>query len=134
MLVSLLHPPTILLAVRGFYLTCFFSGSLRALCVGDLDTVNGTIILSLLLHLNRQESITCIMVTHDTALKHYAHRVVHMVDGKVARIETIDPKVRQEMDDNLKIKVQQVSKTEHSRCSSILASPISRPHLLSCMC
>lgn len=75
---------------------------------GDLDTVNGTIILSLLLHLNRHESMTCIMVTHDTALKSYAHRVVHMVDGKVARLESIDEKLRQEMDDKLKLKVQQV--------------------------
>jgi ABC-type lipoprotein export system ATPase subunit len=29
--------------------------------------------------------ITCIMVTHDQQLKHYAHRVVHMMDGKVPR-------------------------------------------------
>ena len=78
---------------------------------GDLDTVNGTIILSLLLHLNRHESMTCIMVTHDTALKSYAHRVVHMVDGKVARLESIDEKLRQEMDDKLKLKVQQVRRT-----------------------
>ena len=49
---------------------------------GDLDTVNGTIILGLLLQLNRHEGITCVMVTHDQSLKHYAHRVVHMVDGK----------------------------------------------------
>jgi putative ABC transport system ATP-binding protein len=52
---------------------------------GDLDTVNGTIILSLLLQLNRHEGITCVMVTHDQSLKHYAHRVVHMVDGKGQR-------------------------------------------------
>ena len=49
---------------------------------GDLDTVNGSIILSLLLQLNRHEGITALMVTHDQQLKHYAHRVVHMVDGK----------------------------------------------------
>jgi putative ABC transport system ATP-binding protein len=75
---------------------------------GDLDTVNGTIILSLLLHLNRQEQITCIMVTHDTALKAYAHRVVHMVDGKVARIEPISSDTRQGMDAALATKVAQI--------------------------
>lgn len=46
---------------------------------GDLDTVNTLVILGLLMQLNRQERITCIMVTHDQQLKHYAHRVVNMV-------------------------------------------------------
>ena len=90
---------------------------------GDLDTVNGTIILSLLLHLNRQESMTCIMVTHDTALKSYAHRVVHMVDGKVARLESIDEKLRQEMDDKLKLKVQQVRRTACTHARAELPRP-----------
>lgn len=80
---------------------------------GDLDTVNGTIILSLLLHLNRREQMTCIMVTHDTALKAYAHRVVHMVDGKVARIEVIPTETRDEMDANLAQKVALI-RGEHS--------------------
>jgi len=75
---------------------------------GDLDTINGTIILSLLLHLNRFERITCIMVTHDTLLKNYAHKVVHMVDGKVSRLEEIHPQVRQEMDEQLASKVKQI--------------------------
>jgi energy-coupling factor transporter ATP-binding protein EcfA2 len=44
------------------------------------------IILSLLLHLNRDECITLIMVTHDQSLSLYGHRVVHMLDGKIVRI------------------------------------------------
>lgn len=38
------------------------------------------------------------MVTHDQQLKYYAHRVVHMMDGKVLRIETIPDTVRHDMD------------------------------------
>lgn len=35
-----------------------------------------------------------IMVTHDQGLKYFAHRVVRMADGKVARIDTIAPEAR----------------------------------------
>jgi len=63
---------------------------------GDLDTHNSHIILQMLLDLNRNEHKTCLMVTHDQALKNYAHRVIHMMDGKVVRIENIDATVRQQ--------------------------------------
>ena len=75
---------------------------------GDLDTVNGTIILGLLLQLNRHEGITCVMVTHDQSLKHYAHRVVHMVDGKVLRVEHIDEGERQRADSELQQRVDAI--------------------------
>lgn len=48
--------------------------------------------MSLLSKLNEEEGITCIMVTHDPNLKHVATKVVQMRDGKVAKIEMIDPK------------------------------------------
>ena len=75
---------------------------------GDLDTVNGTIILGLLLQLNRHEGITCVMVTHDQSLKHYAHRVVHMVDGKVLRIEVVPHADRAKADAELEQKVRDI--------------------------
>lgn len=97
---------------------------------GDLDQINGTLILSLLLHLNRADKqrgggsgggggdgsiaghgspgMTLIMVTHDKSLQAYAHRVVHMVDGKVARLETIDPQRRADMDAKLAQRVAQI--------------------------
>jgi putative ABC transport system ATP-binding protein len=62
---------------------------------GDLDGNNSHIVLKILTDLNRKERVTCIMVTHDVALKNYAHRVLHMVDGKVARIEDIPGFVRE---------------------------------------
>ncbi|RKO95294.1 ABC transporter-like protein, partial [Caulochytrium protostelioides] len=55
---------------------------------GDLDTVNTRRVMALLHNLNREQKMTMIMVTHDVSLKHFAHRVVYMRDGKVARIET----------------------------------------------
>lgn len=61
---------------------------------GDLDTKNSHIILQLLIDLNRREGITCIMVTHDQDLREYAHRVVHVMDGKIMRIEEISAEVR----------------------------------------
>ena len=82
---------------------------------GDLDTVNGTIILGLLLQLNRHEGITCVMVTHDQSLKHYAHRVVHMVDGKVLRIETIDEGERLRADSELQRKVESIHDDRHQQ-------------------
>jgi putative ABC transport system ATP-binding protein len=72
---------------------------------GDLDSKNSYIIMQLLLDLNRNHGITCVMVTHDQALKTYAHRVVHMLDGKIARIEPIAAAARaqaeQELQDSL---------------------------------
>jgi ABC-type methionine transport system ATPase subunit len=41
------------------------------------------------LELNRENGVTLIMVTHDTAMKKYAHRVLHMLDGKIHRVEAI---------------------------------------------
>ena len=102
---------------------------------GDLDTVNGTIILGLLLQLNRHEAITCVMVTHDQSLKHYAHRVVHMVDGKVLRIETIDEAERLRADTELQQRVadiqgdrQQQQQQQHAADLEAAQAPLSSQH------
>jgi putative ABC transport system ATP-binding protein len=65
---------------------------------GDLDSVNSAIIMKALVELNREQNITCIMVTHDRAMKAYAHRVLHMLDGKIFRIESIPQSVRDAAD------------------------------------
>ena len=41
------------------------------------------------------DGITMVMVTHDPNVKHLAHRVVYMVDGKINHVETVPPLVRQ---------------------------------------
>ena len=59
---------------------------------GDLDTRSTDIVMKILIDLNKR--ITMIMVTHDVSLKTFANRVVRMADGKIAKIEDIDPQVR----------------------------------------
>ncbi len=53
---------------------------------GNLDTTTGEEILALLTQLN-EEGTTLLVVTHDPRLVGYAHRVIHMQDGRVLRIE-----------------------------------------------
>ena len=52
--------------------------------------------MKILIDLNLHKKITMIMVTHDVALKTFANRVVRMADGKIAKIEDIDPEIRLE--------------------------------------
>ncbi len=68
---------------------------------GDLDTKNTHIILQLLMELNRREGITCIMVTHDQDLRDFAHKVVHVMDGKILRVEIVPEAVRAAKDAEL---------------------------------
>jgi putative ABC transport system ATP-binding protein len=68
---------------------------------GDLDQHNSKIVIKLLTDLNKKKGVTCVMVTHDIALKSYAHRVVHMLDGRISRVEEIPSFVREEALDAL---------------------------------
>lgn len=61
---------------------------------GDLDSANSDLVMKLLTDLNRLYGLTIVMVTHDVGMKVLAHRVLHMVDGKIIREEKIDPSVR----------------------------------------
>jgi putative ABC transport system ATP-binding protein len=58
---------------------------------GDLDTRNTHLVMSILLGLNRSKGLTMVMVTHDVYMKQYANRVLYLRDGKVHRVEAIDP-------------------------------------------
>ncbi|WP_374488535.1 ABC transporter ATP-binding protein [Zoogloea sp.] len=51
---------------------------------GNLDTARSQEIMELLVSLNRERGITIVMVTHEPDMAAYAHRIVHMVDGRVA--------------------------------------------------
>jgi ABC-type lipoprotein export system ATPase subunit len=53
---------------------------------GDLDSVNGAIVMDLLTKLHNR-GLTLVMVTHDVHLKNFADRVVWMRDGKISRID-----------------------------------------------
>jgi predicted ABC-type transport system involved in lysophospholipase L1 biosynthesis ATPase subunit len=50
---------------------------------GNLDTKSGREILSLLRELNREQGLTLVLVTHDTAVAAQAQRVVQLQDGAV---------------------------------------------------
>ncbi len=52
---------------------------------GNLDTRRSHEIMALLLALNRDHGITVLMVTHEPDMAAYARRMVHFVDGKIAR-------------------------------------------------
>ncbi len=58
---------------------------------GNLDTANGSHILDLLLHLNRVEGTTLVLVTHDPVLATYASRRITLRDGLVVSDEVQEP-------------------------------------------
>jgi putative ABC transport system ATP-binding protein len=48
---------------------------------GNLDSVNGSHVLDLLLKLNREEGTTLILVTHDSQVASHADRIITLRDG-----------------------------------------------------
>ena len=51
---------------------------------GNLDTENGRHVLELLIHLNKQEGTTLVLVTHDEMLASHADRRINLRDGQIA--------------------------------------------------
>ncbi len=51
---------------------------------GNLDSARGKEIMGLLDSLNRDRGITIVMVTHDSAMVAYAHRIIRFHDGQIA--------------------------------------------------
>jgi putative ABC transport system ATP-binding protein len=54
---------------------------------GNLDTQRSHEIMGLLMALNRDHGITVLMVTHEPDMAAYARRMVHFLDGRIARDE-----------------------------------------------
>ena len=52
---------------------------------GNLDTQRSHEIMGLLMALNSKQGITVLMVTHEPDMAAYAHRMVHFVDGAIAK-------------------------------------------------
>lgn len=50
---------------------------------GNLDSATGSIVLEMLLKLNRSEGATLVIVTHDPALSSLTDRIVHLRDGQI---------------------------------------------------
>ncbi len=51
---------------------------------GNLDTTTSRDIMNLLTALNRDAGITIAMVTHESDMAAYAHRVIHFLDGEIS--------------------------------------------------
>ncbi len=51
---------------------------------GNLDSENSAIVLRVLRDLNERLGQTIMMITHDPNVASYGHRVVHMLDGRIA--------------------------------------------------
>jgi putative ABC transport system ATP-binding protein len=58
---------------------------------GNLDSVNGALILDLLIKLNQREKTTLILVTHDMLLAGRAERIITLRDGNIVTDELREP-------------------------------------------
>jgi putative ABC transport system ATP-binding protein len=58
---------------------------------GNLDSENGTRVLGMLAELNAEAGLTILLATHSPELAAAAHRVVHLRDGRVQRIDGAAP-------------------------------------------
>jgi putative ABC transport system ATP-binding protein len=55
---------------------------------GNLDSTTGQRILEALVELNREHGLTLLLATHAADVAAAAHRVVHMRDGRIERVES----------------------------------------------
>lgn len=56
---------------------------------GNLDTVNGRIVMDLLKKINEERGATLVIVTHDPDYAHMAHREIVLVDGYIAEFDSV---------------------------------------------
>ena len=61
---------------------------------GNLDSVNGSHVLDLLIALNQRERTTLVLVTHDRVLASRADRIVTLSDGRIVNDEIREPAER----------------------------------------
>ncbi|HZW48847.1 MAG TPA: ATP-binding cassette domain-containing protein, partial [Bacillota bacterium] len=58
---------------------------------GNLDSKTRDLVINLFCRFNQTENQTFVLITHDTSLTRYAHRVITMRDGKINAIEVQKP-------------------------------------------
>jgi lipoprotein-releasing system ATP-binding protein len=57
---------------------------------GNLDTRTGETVSEVLHRLNREKGITVVLVTHNEKLAQTADKIVHLTDGEIQEIESIE--------------------------------------------
>ena len=62
---------------------------------GNLNSKQGEEIMELFSKLNREEGVTIIQVTHSEKNAAYGHRIVHLLDGRIEKMEGEERKVGQ---------------------------------------
>lgn len=50
---------------------------------GNLDTATGEELFNIFIDLNKEKSVTFIIVTHNESLSNRCHRVLRMIDGNI---------------------------------------------------
>lgn len=55
-----------------------------------------------------------VMVTHDVGLKNFADRVVHMSDGKIHRVASVENEAREEITGQLEARVEAIYRAQES--------------------
>ena len=55
---------------------------------GNLDSRTGEAVLELLSELLRRDRVTMLLVTHDPLVAEHADQVIHLLDGRIERIDT----------------------------------------------
>lgn len=66
---------------------------------GDLDTRTSIEIMTLLVKLNKDHGTTIVFVTHDPRMSKFASRVIHMIDGRLAREDRLPGEATTDADD-----------------------------------
>ena len=54
---------------------------------GNLDTERSHEVMNIMAELNKEQQLTILMVTHEPDMAQYGNRIIHFLDGKVARDE-----------------------------------------------
>ncbi|HRC61923.1 MAG: ABC transporter ATP-binding protein [Dehalococcoidia bacterium] len=60
---------------------------------GDLDSATANDIMGLMQQLNREQTLTFVIVTHDPSIAARCHRIIHMQDGRIER-EVVNQEAR----------------------------------------
>ncbi|MDI3534936.1 MAG: putative transport system ATP-binding protein [Thermosediminibacterales bacterium] len=64
---------------------------------GALDSRSGENIMSIFRDLNHNQGKTIVQVTHEKSVARYGHKIFHLLDGEIERIEVVNDSISQEV-------------------------------------